>query len=209
MKSPTPKKLDASPAEGRTANDLLPIDLLVVDLDTTKRPKVLQEILVLEAAGATPVADETDTPAIEIRAQQLLAGFDAAVGPRPLEGNAKLHALRIELAAIGRAIELGRRQSLADHAQLAREIYLEVADDWREIIYQTAATVAALQQLNRARAALRRRLTGPGGTPNLPCDGFKLLGDGSTVGAEPYVFFQTVTKAGIVSAGEVEKWSQS
>jgi hypothetical protein len=114
-------------------------------------------------------------------------------------------SLHRECEEIDRAVIIGQQQAWQQHQNRVRATFENGgADDWRELIRQTAVTIAMLRGLNRRRAELKKKLSYGGAGPNLPCDGFRLFGADPIIGDEVYRFFEAAIREGIVTKREID-----
>jgi hypothetical protein len=161
------------------------------------------EIINLEKRGDG--WDDQEALDLDEEAFALLLG-DAVSRRAPIETTRDLKMVRRERQIVRRAIELCGQllEKEAHEKQLSRLVAR--MDEWRKLIRQTAIAVLQLQQLNRARLEFKRSI---GGQPSMPCDVAPraLLGTGEIVGPEPYSFIQSVLAAGIMTKGEIDRFT--
>jgi hypothetical protein len=186
---------------------VLPIDLRLAEVRARQRVVIL-EIVELESRGTIP-QDMEDQQSIDADAMRLIDGSeDTSSTPKSRpesKGSAgpRLLALLREREVIEKALVIGTQRQLQAHSDRIRQALLERADEWREIVFQTAQAVVTLRKCNRAREQFRKEMT-YAAPPSLVCDGFQLLGATRIVNDDVYRFLQSVVRAGIMSAKDVD-----
>lgn len=184
----------------------LPIDDVLIGL-RARRVACVLEIIALEAGGAVP-ADEAPASDRQVAAHKLLAGAGFTISPPETPASVRLAALFKERDATDLAIEIGERQAHREHAEKQRAEIEARAGEWAELTHQLVLAVVAVRRITRARDDFRRSVTRIS-TPTLPCDGFKLLGDGlaaawTPAGVDADRLVAAALKAGFVTKKEIQ-----
>jgi hypothetical protein len=169
-----------------------------------RRTAITQAIITLERTAST--AREGVTADEVARAEALL---DGRVVTFPTEKQvpeiAKLYA---ERNLVDRALTIGRSKQHKLATEKAGEIWAAHFAEISELEKKRIALALELQKINRAREALRQKITRAGGAGFLSSDGVDLLGLGD-VHDEVRWAAERLVADGICSRAEIEKASRN
>jgi hypothetical protein len=208
MKNPLARKTPTSP-DPRKLDKTTPLDARLAEL-RARRTAATDKIIELEAGGAQGSPNPVAQRALTDRAERLLGAAELlGIAISEAKPASSINELRAEVEAIDLALRIGGTARDQIIAARAAELIAARSAEWRELIHQTVQTLCHLRHLNRARAQFRRDLSGHGSGSDFPCQRHVLFGVGAGQGGEADSFFTEAIRAGIITAGELDRMMEN
>jgi hypothetical protein len=165
-----------------------------------KERDVLAAIIALEESGGQPASADDDRR-IADRAAVFMNG---EAPPRSVIPEPTLTDLRTDQQAIRLALATLEQVQTNERARRLDDALIEAGDAWRELVRELARNLCRLRWLNGLREEFRKAVPGA----KFPCDRHRLHGAGKDPSDEVDAFFTDILKAGIVTQGELAKWTE-